>query len=138
MGPGELWRRHRPGGWSMRQRGGLAVLGLLTCAFGLWRVAGRDVIVPDPMPREPMIGDLLSTLDPNEATARDLAALPGIGLSRGEAIVAYREAGGVYRRAEDLTAVKGIGPSLVETLRPHLHFGLTSVDEQEEPPAGSR
>ncbi len=51
-------------------------------------------------------------LDLNTATAEQLAAsLEGIGNSKAEAIVAYRNANGPFQRIEDLTLVKGIGQS---------------------------
>ncbi len=51
----------------------------------------------------------------NTADAQTLAdALVGVGLSRAEAIVAYRQANGEFRDAYELTAVKGIGDRTVE------------------------
>lgn len=43
--------------------------------------------------------------------------LVGIGRSRAEAIVAYREANGKFYSADELTAVKGIGASIVRRNR---------------------
>ncbi|MBV1876661.1 MAG: helix-hairpin-helix domain-containing protein [Pseudomonadales bacterium] len=50
-------------------------------------------------------------LDDAETMASSLA---GIGLSRAEAIVAYREANGRFYSAEELSAVRGIGMRTVE------------------------
>ncbi|MEM8766196.1 MAG: helix-hairpin-helix domain-containing protein [Pseudomonadota bacterium] len=51
----------------------------------------------------------------NAADAETLAAaLDGVGLSRAEAIVAYREANGRFLDAYDLANVKGIGDRTVE------------------------
>jgi competence ComEA-like helix-hairpin-helix protein len=51
----------------------------------------------------------------NVADAETLQrVLTGIGRSRAEAIVAYREANGKFYSAEELTAVKGIGTSTIE------------------------
>ena len=51
----------------------------------------------------------------NAADAETLQrVLAGIGRSRAEAIVAYREANGKFYSAEELTAVKGIGVSTIE------------------------
>lgn len=47
----------------------------------------------------------------NTATVEELAGLPGIGEVLAERIVAYREAHGRFRRAEELLEVKGIGES---------------------------
>ena len=54
----------------------------------------------------------------NTASAEEIAqALNGVGESKAEAIVARREAHGPYKSADDLTAVKGIGPKTVEKNR---------------------
>ena len=55
------------------------------------------------------------TVNVNEADAAAIAnMLSGIGISRARAIVEYREQHGPFYSAEELTAVKGIGPSTVE------------------------
>lgn len=51
----------------------------------------------------------------NTADADTLAlALDGVGITRAEAIVAYREEHGDFMRVEDLQDVSGIGPATVE------------------------
>ena len=59
----------------------------------------------------------------NAADAAALCALPGIGPVFAARIVAYREAHGPFEKAEDLTAVAGIGPRTVDRLRPHITCG---------------
>lgn len=54
----------------------------------------------------------------NRASAEELAALPGIGPIRAEAIVDDRARNGPFRSPDDLTRVKGIGPATVERIRP--------------------
>ena len=51
----------------------------------------------------------------NTADADTLSSeLSGVGLSKAEAIVAYREQHGPYKQLEDLTKVKGIGTATIE------------------------
>ena len=50
----------------------------------------------------------------NTADSTSLASLSGIGQSKAEAIVKYREANGPFASAQDLTNVKGIGVRTVE------------------------
>ena len=51
----------------------------------------------------------------NTADADTLSSeLSGIGQSKAEAIVAYREQHGPYKQLEDLTNVKGIGIATIE------------------------
>ncbi len=50
----------------------------------------------------------------NTADAATIASsLDGIGTSKAEAIVAYREAHGPFKKAADITNVKGIGEATV-------------------------
>lgn len=50
----------------------------------------------------------------NSASAEELAGLKGIGMKYAERIVAYREENGPFKKAEDITLVKGIGLKLYE------------------------
>jgi len=51
----------------------------------------------------------------NTADAETLAAeLKGIGLSRAQAIIDYRQSVGPYKSAEDLLEVGGVGPKVLE------------------------
>jgi competence protein ComEA len=55
------------------------------------------------------------TVNVNEADAEAIAStLVGVGLSRAQAIVDYRDEHGRFYSAEELTAVKGIGQTTVE------------------------
>lgn len=54
----------------------------------------------------------------NTASAQELAAgLTGVGQARAEAIVHYRETHGDFVTLEELTAVRGIGQSVLEKNR---------------------
>ncbi|MCG6872653.1 MAG: helix-hairpin-helix domain-containing protein [Gammaproteobacteria bacterium] len=57
----------------------------------------------------------------NTADANRLAAnINGVGPVLAQAIVAHRQAHGPFRSPEALLAVKGIGPRLLERIRPDL------------------
>lgn len=50
----------------------------------------------------------------NTASAAEIAeALSGVGKSKAEAIVKERETNGPYKSLDDLTRVKGIGPTTI-------------------------
>lgn len=74
---------------------------------------------------------LAGPVNVNTADAATLSAeLQGVGLSRAEAIVAYREAHGPFRRIEDLMQVKGIGARTLELNRENILL--------ESPPSGRK
>lgn len=53
-------------------------------------------------------------VDPNTATVDELASvLSGVGPAKAQAIVDYREQYGPFASVEELTAVKGIGDTLL-------------------------
>lgn len=60
----------------------------------------------------------------NTADAATIAStLNGVGESKAEAIVAYREAHGPFKSAEQLAEVKGIGLKTVEKNRDRIEVG---------------
>lgn len=59
-------------------------------------------------------------LDLNSAGVAELDGLPGIGPVLAARIVAHRDAHGPFRTPEDLLAVRGIGPRLLERLGPRV------------------
>ncbi len=78
----------------------------------------------DPGPRRDLDGRervlLGLTLDPNRASAEDLAAVPGLSPALAAAIVADREARGPFERVEALERVRGIGPARLGRARAFL------------------
>ena len=65
-------------------------------------------------------------VDINTASAELMAVnIKGIGKKKAEAIVTYRRANGPFKRVEELTKVKGIGPKIIKKNRQNL---LVSVN----------
>jgi len=62
------------------------------------------------------------TLDPNSATAHQLDRLPGVGPGTAVAIVEHRKENGAFRSPEALLEVRGIGPSTLTKIRPHIEI----------------
>lgn len=56
-------------------------------------------------------------LDINQASIEQLEALPGIGRTRAEAIVEYRQKQGKFDTIEQIQNVPGIGPGIFEQVR---------------------
>jgi competence ComEA-like helix-hairpin-helix protein len=68
-------------------------------------------------------------INPNEAPLGSLVRLPGIGVGKAAAIVAYREDlrgknddNPAFRDSDDLQKVKGIGPKTVQGISEWLKF----------------
>ena len=53
----------------------------------------------------------------NTASAEELTSLSGIGPSRAEDIVAYRESHGAFKTIEDIKSVSGIGQSIFDKIK---------------------
>ena len=73
--------------------------------------------------------ELNEKVNPNDASMGSLMRLPGIGIGRAVAIVAYREGlrgknnnSEVFRDCDDLQKVKGIGPKTAEKISEWLKF----------------
>lgn len=74
-------------------------------------------------------GKVEGVLNLNTATLEQLTLLPGIGQSKGEAIVTYRTTH-PFTAAEEVAEVKGIGPKLFGKISPYLAIqGETNLHE---------
>ena len=73
--------------------------------------------------------ELDERVNPNEAPVSSLVRLPGIGIARAEAIVAYRNnfikedsSRRAFGNCDDLQKIKGIGPKTVQNISQFLTF----------------
>ncbi len=116
-------------GWTLSQRRALLLLVSLFFLALIVRLSVNRRFVPaDPGPGE-RGRELASRLDPNSADWQALAAIPNLGEKRAKDIVTYRDRvrGGrtavvVFKTVYDLRVIRGIGPAMVEKLRPYLIF----------------
>src|SRR5262249_50317318 len=93
--------------------------------WGAARSAGR------PTERE-RAAVLAYRLDLNLAHRAELLQLPGVGPSLAERIEGHRREHGPFRRVEDLAAVRGIGPAMLERLRPLVCVRGDEMEEETE------
>ena len=66
--------------------------------------------------------DAAGRIDINSASAAELAKLPGIGPSKAQAIVEFREKE-PFAKSEDLLKVKGIGDKLYDSIKDQVTVG---------------
>jgi competence protein ComEA len=83
-----------------------------------FRAAGQALAQHSPPPRPRPQYSKSGPIDINHATEAELEGLPGIGPAVAKRIVAYRDSAGRFAKVEDLDSVKGIGPALLEKVRP--------------------
>jgi competence ComEA-like helix-hairpin-helix protein len=78
--------------------------------------------------RQSSIIELDERINPNEAPVSSLVRLPGVGISRAEAIAAYRnnfsaeERSKAFQNCDDLQKIKGIGPKTAQNISQWLTF----------------
>jgi len=107
--------------WLVR-RAAAAVL-LLAAAVSVVPVLSRAVV-----PRRPASAvSVADPIDVNQASAAELSLLPGVGPSLAAAIVADRESRGPFRRPQDIDRVRGIGPSILARILPHVTVGAPAA-----------
>jgi competence ComEA-like helix-hairpin-helix protein len=75
-------------------------------------------------------------IDPNRAPEVELDRLPGVGPTTARAIATAREEGVVFRRPEDLLAVRGIGPATLDRMRGALDLSAPPSGRAPATPAG--
>ena len=77
------------------------------------------------------VASVAGPVDINSADAATISAeLQGVGMSKAQAIVEYRQSHGPFKTYEDLTLVKGIGVRTVEINRANILFN--SADKKSK------
>lgn len=79
--------------------------------------------IPASAPPEESGEEVTFPININTASAEELQALPGIGETRAEAIVAYREEHGPFTYVEDLRGVSGIGEGILANIMDYITVG---------------
>jgi hypothetical protein len=119
--------------WSSQQRGVLiAFVFILIAVLGVRRYRNPQHITEPQPEKGARFDELADKVDPNQADWQTLAALPQLGEKRAKAIVDFREdyrakhSGAIaFKEPLDLTQIRGIGTTTVETLQPYLMFPAT-------------
>lgn len=72
----------------------------------------------------------LAAVNINTATQSELEAVKGLGPSKAQSIIAYREANGGFKSVDDLDKVKGFGKASIEKIRSELSVGADSAKKK--------
>ena len=119
-----------PETWTLPQRKVLLGVGVLLCAYVAVLLLRNPLTVTDPQPVDPARGlALADRIDPNTASAHELAVLPMVGMRRAQDIIDHRTRAfardpnlAPFATDDDLLKVRGIGVAMLNTLRPYLIF----------------
>lgn len=118
--------------WSRPAQGAAVLLLLLALALLTWHAWTAQRWGCRPTTLE--TGALHSSfLDLNQADHVQLMQLPRVGEGLARRIEAYRVEHHGFRSVDELRQVHGIGPKLLEKLRPHVFVEAPASDEEGEP-----
>ena len=104
----------------------LVLLGVHWVRLSRWGTA--PIEVSSQQPRE-----YFYSLDINAASWVEWAQLEGIGEKLARRIVTDRDERGPFRDSADVGRVRGIGPKLLEKIKPFLHGGTAVANSQPGP-----
>lgn len=71
-----------------------------------------------------------AALNINTATQSELEAVKGLGPTKAQSIIAYREANGNFKSVDDLDKVKGFGKASIEKLKGELTVGTDNAKKK--------
>ena len=113
----------------------IALAALLGLAVGLlaWNSAGMMRWGSRPTELDTSTASF-AKLDLNRADRPQLLQLPGVGDNLARRIEAYRLDHHGFHDVDDLRHVSGIGPTMLERLRPFVYVERLEVDEEDQPP----
>lgn len=69
-----------------------------------------------------------SAIDINTADIKTLVALPGIGPSKAQSIIDYRDINGAFRSIDEIVNVQGIGPALSARIMQLISVATSTLD----------
>jgi competence protein ComEA len=116
--------------WPRPAQAATAALLLLATLLLLWH--GLGSLPGGSRPAELHSAAPARRVDLNRADRAELLQLPGIGDGLAERIEDYRREHGGFRDVDDLHQVRGVGPTLLERLRPWVSVRDEDAGEEKE------
>ena len=128
--PATLWLRRT----DQLLLGVLLVALLVLLSAMRWKLSGwgrTEIEIVSQKPRE-----YFYSIEINQASWVEWAQLDGIGEKLARRIVSEREENGPFRSVNDIARVRGLGPKLIEKMRPFLicNTDVTSSAESDRKP----
>lgn len=117
--------------WSRPAQGAAGLLLVLAVALLSWHAWALQRGSCRPAALE--VDAVPHSLDLNQADHAQLLQLPGVGENLARRIETYRVEHHGFRAVDELRQVKGIGPNLLEKVRPYLHVETSAPGEEVEP-----
>ncbi len=82
------------------------------------------------------MGDVLSNeskqIDVNNATASEIAILPGINIVMAKKIVEYRDTNGLFKNADDFLKVANVKEHFISKIKPMIKFGAPPSPKNDD------
>lgn len=82
-----------------------------------------------------LTGTAYAAVNINTANQVELETLKGIGPAKAKAIIDHRKKNGLFKSADDLQKVSGIGPATVQKLRKDITVSGNGAVKKETKPA---
>jgi competence protein ComEA len=107
-----------------QERKVLLSIGLLILAGSIIRLVGAVDVAdkPQALTSRPLQERSQVPLNINNASLKELQALPGIGEVTARRIIEYRSQCGSFADSEDLIKIKGIGDKKLEAIKKYIVF----------------
>ena len=90
---------------------------VLGLVVALWVVYGNSAMAQAPKPVKPSAQVVTEPIHINKASADELQAIKGVGPALAERIMNYRDANGSFKTVDELKEVKGIGDAKFEKIK---------------------
>jgi competence protein ComEA len=90
-------------------------------------IGGQAYAQPSPQSSTRPPAQAAVVVNLNTATASELQALPGIGVTTAARILEYRQKNGPFRKIEEIMNVEGIGEKIFLRLKAQLSVGTPSA-----------
>ncbi len=75
------------------------------------------------IPKRPIVNSIPNKININTADKNELTKITGIGPSKAEKIIVFREKNGRFKKKEDLIQIKGIGEKTLEKMSDQITLG---------------